>query len=72
MTPEEFQERMLDVLNREEEVDLDANLDDIEEWDSMGYVAYLAMAAEYTEKIIRAADVRNAVTVRDLYELIVK
>ncbi len=72
MTTEEFQERMLDVLNREEEVDLDANLDDIEEWDSMGYVAYLAMAAEYTEKIIRAADVRNAVTVRDLYELIVK
>ena len=72
MTPEEFQERMLDVLNREEVVDLDTNLNDIEEWDSMGYVAYLAMAAEYTERTIRAMDIRNAVTMRDLYNLIVK
>ena len=72
MTPEEFQEIMLDVLNREEIVDLDTNLNDVEEWDSMGYIAYLAMAAEHTEKTIRAKDIRNAVTMRDLYDLIVK
>ena len=70
MTVEEFKEQMLDVLNREDEVELDDKLDDIEEWDSLGYVAFLAMAAEFTEKTIRASDVRNAKTVRDLYDLI--
>lgn len=72
LTVEEFKEQMLDVLNREEEVDLDTNLADIEEWDSVAYVTYLAMAAEYTERTVRAAEVRNAKTVRDLYDIIVK
>lgn len=70
MSVEEFKEQMLDVLNREEEVELDDKLEDIEEWDSLGYVAFLAMAAEFTEKNIRASDVRGAKTVRDLYNLI--
>lgn len=70
MTVEEFQEQMLDVLNREEEVKLDDKLEDIEEWDSLGYVAFLAMAAEYTDKNIKASEVRGAVTVRDLYNLV--
>lgn len=72
MTPEEFKERMLDVLNRDEEVEMDANLDEVEEWDSLGYISYLAMAAEYTDKTIRAAEIRNAKTMQDLYDLIVK
>ena len=72
MTVEEFSEQMIDVLNIEEEVDLDTNLADLEEWDSVAYVAYLAMAAEYTERTIRAAEVRDAKTVRDLYNLIAK
>ena len=70
MTVEEFKEQMLDILNREEEIELDDKLEDIEEWDSLGYVAFLAMAAEFTEKTIRASEVRGAKTVRDLYNLI--
>jgi len=72
VTVEEFKEQMIDVLNREEEVDLDTNLADIEEWDSVAYVAYLAMAAEYTERTVRAAEVREAKTMRDLYNILVK
>lgn len=70
MSKEEFLEQMLDVLNREEEISLDDKLEDIDEWDSLGYVAFLAMAAEYTEKSIRASEVRNAKTVGDLYNLV--
>ena len=70
MTVEEFKEQMMDILNRDEEVELDDRLEDIEEWDSLGYVAFLAMAAEYTEKTIRASEVRGAETVRDLYNLV--
>ncbi len=70
MSKEEFLEQMLDVLNREEEISLDDKLENIDEWDSLGYVAFLAMAAEYTEKSIRASEVRNAKTVGDLYNLV--
>lgn len=70
MSKEEFLEQMLDVLNREDEVDLDDKLEEIEEWDSLGYVAFLAMATEYTDKLIKASEVRGAVTVRDLYNLV--
>ncbi len=70
MSKEEFLEQMLDVLNREEEISLDDKLEDIDEWDSLGYVAFLAMAAEYAEKSIRASEVRNAKTVGDLYNLV--
>jgi acyl carrier protein len=72
MTEQEFKEKMLDVLNREEEVELDTNLNDVEEWDSLAYIAFLTMTADCTDKVIRATQVRNAQTMRDLYELIVK
>ena len=70
MTVEEFQEQMLDILNREEEINLEDRLEDIEEWDSLGYVAFLAMAAEFTDKTIKASQVRGAETVQDLYNLV--
>ena len=70
MTVEEFKEQMLDILNREEEINLEDRLEDIEEWDSLGYVAFLAMAAEFTDKTIKASQVRGAETVQDLYNLV--
>ena len=72
MTVEDFKEKMLDLLDREEELDLEDKLNDIEEWDSLSYVAFLAMASEFTDRVIRASEVRNAKTVGDLYELIQK
>lgn len=70
MSKEEFLEQMLDVLNREEEIAFEDRLEDIEEWDSLGYVAFLAMATEFTDKTIKASEVRGAQTVEDLYNLI--
>ncbi len=70
MSKEEFLEQMLDVLNREDEIHFEDQLEDIEEWDSLGYVAFLAMATEFTDKTIKASEVRGAQTVEDLYNLI--
>ena len=70
MSREDFLDQMLDVLNREDEINFDDRLEDIEEWDSLGYVAFLAMASEFTDKTIKASQVRNAETVQDLYNLI--
>lgn len=70
MSKEEFLEQMLDILNREEEVSLEDKLENIDEWDSLGYVAFLAMVAEYTDKTVKASEVRGAETVGDLYKLV--
>ena len=70
MTVEEFKEQMQDLLNSDEEIELDAKLEDMEDWNSLSYVAFMAMAAEYTEKNIRASEIRSAKTVRDLYDII--
>lgn len=70
MTVEEFKEQMQDILNSDEDIDMDAKLEDIEDWNSLSYVAFLAMAADFTEKSIRASAVRSAKTVSDLYKLI--
>ena len=72
MTQEEFKERMVDVLNLDEKIDMDIKLNDLSEWDSLAYVAFIAMAAGVTKKRLRASEVRNAETMRDLYELINK
>ena len=44
--------------------------DDIEEWDSLSLVSYIAMANSSYGKKINASEVRKAVTVQDLYDLV--
>ncbi len=75
MTEEVFKQNMADILYREDLPDLDTPLDEIEEWDSVAYVAFVAMASENIEsydaaKKITAADVRHAETLRDLFNLV--
>ena len=72
MTQEEFMEKIVDVLNLSEPVDFDTKLDDLPEWDSLAYVAFISMTAKVTKKRLRASEVRNAETMRDLYELVNK
>ncbi len=80
MTVHEFQEKIADILYREDLLDLDTPLNEIEEWDSVAYVAFVSMASEIvppphvssdeTSIKITASDIRKALTLRDLYELI--
>jgi acyl carrier protein len=53
------------------EVKMDDILKDIEEWDSLSIVAFLAMINIAIDKSINPLDARKALTVRDLYELTV-
>lgn len=67
---EQFIEKMIDVLDIEEEITADTVLEDLEEWDSLSLVSFMAMAnAAYGKKVI-PADVKMAKTVSDLYELV--
>lgn len=70
MTEELFLERMSDILDAEDEITMDTVLDDIEEWDSLSVVSYVAMANTSCGKRVEPKVVRQAETIRDLYELL--
>ncbi len=70
MTEQEFLGKMTELMDTETEITMDSTLADIEEWDSLSYVAYLAMCATVSDKKIQPADVKAAVTIRDLYVLL--
>lgn len=67
---EKFVETMVDMLDTEEEIGAETVLADIDEWDSLSFVAFVAMAKGTYGKTIVAADVRAAKTIADLYELV--
>lgn len=70
MTENKFIEELIELMDTEEELTMDSVLADIDEWDSLSYVAFLAMASTKTVKKVAPADVKAAVVVRDLYDLI--
>ena len=66
----QFLEKMMDILDCEQEITMETVLADLEEWDSLSLVSFMAMAnAAYGKKVI-LADVKMAKTVEDLYELV--
>lgn len=70
MTEELFLEKMADILDAEDDVTMDVVLADIEEWDSLSVVSYVAMANTSCGKKVNVKDVREAVTIQDLYNLL--
>ena len=66
----EFLEKMIDILDCEQEVSMDSILGEIEECDSLSFVSFLAMAnASYGKKVI-PANVKSAKTIADLFEIV--
>ena len=71
MNEQEFIEKMQDeVLDTEADISLDMALADIEEWDSLSFVSFIAMAKESGFTHVNRDSVNSAVTVRDLFELV--
>jgi len=71
VTDIEFLDEMNDLLDSDKVVTLESLLDDIEEWDSLSYVSFLAMATtKWGVKDLKSSDVKAAKTVADLYSLV--
>lgn len=70
MTQEVFLEKMIDLMDTEKNITMESVLNEIEEWDSLSYVAFLAMIQTNCEKKIFPSDVREAKTMNDLFELV--
>lgn len=70
MDEKEFLKKMTELMDTEEELSLDKCLGEIEEWDSLSYVAFTAFAHNVFKRDIDRQAVRQAVTVGDLYKLV--
>ena len=70
MTENAFIEKMVDLMDTEDELTMDTNLLDIEEWDSLSFVSFIAFANAKVGKKVTSDMVRSAKTVSDLYHLI--
>ena len=69
MTEKEFVEKMIDLMDIEQEISIDSKLEDIEEWDSLSYVSFLAFCKTTLNKKITPAEVKLAKTMKDLFNL---
>lgn len=68
MTQNKFMEKMRNLFD-EAEFDMDSNLADFREWDSLGHLSFMSIAL--TEgKRIPAANIRAAKKVSDLYDMV--
>lgn len=71
MTKEQFLAKMQeDVLDTDQEITMDSKLEELDEWDSLAFVSYIAMANTSAGKKVDRATVQAAVTVGDLYTLL--
>lgn len=66
----EFLEKMVDLLDTESEITMDTKLNDIDEWDSLSIVSFIVMANANYGKKITTAMLKNAQTIRDLYDMV--
>ncbi len=69
MEKELFLEKLTELTDTEMDLNMDTRLEDIEEWDSLSFVAFLAMCSTSFDKTLNPQDVKAAQTVGDLYAL---
>jgi len=68
----EFIEKFKDALDIEDEFDINVELEEFEEWDSMGYISVMSMLDEEYGKEVNANQLKDCKTLADLYELVSK
>lgn len=69
---ENFLENFAEQLDETpvEQVTMDTNFKDIEEWSSMTALSIIAMVDEYYGKKLTGDEIRQAQTIRDLFEIV--
>lgn len=68
----EFIEKFKEALDVEGEFDINVELEEFKEWDSMGYISVMSMLDEKYGKEVNANQLKDCKTIADLYELVSK
>lgn len=70
MDEKKFISEFSELIDTDEEITLDTNLEDIEEWDSLSYVSFVAVALSKYKVSVAKDDIKKAKTVNDLYKAV--
>lgn len=71
MTEQDFLTKFKeDVLDTDDDITMDMDLNDVEDWDSLSVVSFIAMGKIATGKKLDRQAVLSAETVSDLYALV--
>ena len=68
----EFIEKFKEALDIEGEFDINVELEEFNEWDSMGYISVMSMLDEEYGKEVDANQLKACKTLADLYKLVSK
>ena len=68
----EFIEKFKEALDIEGEYDLNVEMEDFKEWDSMGYISIMSMLDDEYGKEVNADQLKACKTLADLYKLVSK
>lgn len=71
-TVNEFIEKFKEALDIEGEYDLNVEMEDFKEWDSMGYISIMSMLDDEYGKEVNADQLKACKTLADLYKLVSK
>lgn len=69
MTEKEFLEKLAEIMDTEEELAMTTAMAELEEWDSLAYVSFLALCKDMG-KTVQPDSILEAKTPEDLYRLI--
>ena len=72
MDEKTFLEKMTDLLDLEEEPKLDDELENFDNWDSLGYITFLSMANKVCKERVTSSTVKSAKTLGDLFDIVKK
>ena len=70
VTQEQFLKDFKELLSREDEIQMDQDLLDIDEWDSFSAISFLNMIKEKYQVEAKPFAIAEAVLVEDLYNVI--
>ena len=69
MDERKFIEMLEDLMDTADDLDMDTRLEDVEEWDSLSHIAFMAFCSTRGHSDIKPADIKAARTVGDLYNM---
>ena len=70
ITKEELLEEIKITLQREEEISLDTELEEMEEWDSLAYISIISLYDRLFDFIITIDKLKKSKTINDLIKLV--
>ncbi|ELB2759613.1 acyl carrier protein [Vibrio diabolicus] len=68
---EQFKEHLIEILDIEmEELDMDSEFSEMESWDSLAQLSFIAMAQDEYDVNVSHEQLKNAKTFTDLHKLV--